>query len=109
MSGAELGEEGPSSQARPPVRVEGAAPRARAFRPATSGHSTHTSAVPILARWKSGAGHEALHVDPLHVGSLARGNVYAQPPGPHVHAIPVAGSLPFTAGAASTHAPDRFT
>jgi hypothetical protein len=63
----------------------------------------------MLARWKSGAGHEASHVAPVHVGSLARGSVYAHPPGPHVQVTPVEGSLPFTAGAASTHAPDKFT
>lgn len=72
-------------------------------------HSTQTSASPIFAMWKSGAGHEASQVDPLHVGSLDLGNVYAQPPGPHVHAMPVFGSLPFVPGAASTHAPVRFT
>jgi hypothetical protein len=35
----------------------------------------HTSAEPICARWKSGAGQEAAQVAPLHVGSIARGNV----------------------------------
>jgi hypothetical protein len=59
--------------------------------------------------WKSGAGHEAAQVDPLHVGSLDFGNVYAQPPDPQVHAMPVFGSLPLVVGAASTHAPVRFT
>ena len=36
-------------------------------------HSTHTSASPILARMKSGAGQDARHLAPVHAGSLTRG------------------------------------
>ena len=56
-----------------------------------------------------GAGHDAAQTEPLHSGSLARGKLYAQPPGPHCQLIPVEGSLPFALGAARTQAPERFT
>jgi hypothetical protein len=36
-------------------------------------HSTHTSASPMRARMKSGAGHDARQRAPVHAGSLTRG------------------------------------
>lgn len=37
------------------------------------GHSMHTSSEPIFARMKSGAGHEAWQMEPVHALSLPRG------------------------------------
>jgi len=41
--------------------------------PVEMGHSMQTNDAPIRARWKSGAGHEALQMAPVHVGSVERG------------------------------------
>ena len=37
-------------------------------------HSMQTIDDPMRATWKSGAGQDALHTDPVHCGSLARGS-----------------------------------
>jgi hypothetical protein len=50
-----------------------------------------------------------MQLAPLQPLAIARGTVYAQPLGPHFHAIPEDESLPALDGAATTQAPVTLT